>query len=140
MAAVEQFEPGAAPAPAPKIMVRDVDVFYGDKQALSDISLDIGRNEVVAMIGPSGCGKSTLLRHMIGAIKPDSGRVELLGQDITDLSEDDMDKIKKQMLTAKAEGNIFLNDGISRQWFDSIAIDTISFPASAAAIEMRPCQ
>jgi len=41
---------------------RNVDVFYGDKQAIFDVSLDIGKNEVLAMIGPSGCGKSTFLR------------------------------------------------------------------------------
>ncbi|MCW8109532.1 phosphate ABC transporter ATP-binding protein PstB [Alteromonas ponticola] len=42
--------------------MRNVDVFYGDKQAIYDVSLDIGKHEVVAMIGPSGCGKSTFLR------------------------------------------------------------------------------
>lgn len=46
----------------PKISTRNVDVFYGDKQAIFDVSLDIGANEVVALIGPSGCGKSTYLR------------------------------------------------------------------------------
>ncbi|WP_269468694.1 phosphate ABC transporter ATP-binding protein PstB [Alteromonas sp. ASW11-130] len=46
----------------PKMTMRNVDVFYGDKQAIHDVSLDIGKNEVVAMIGPSGCGKSTFLR------------------------------------------------------------------------------
>nr|WP_236994834.1 phosphate ABC transporter ATP-binding protein PstB [Granulosicoccus antarcticus] len=40
----------------------NVNVFYGEKQAIFDVSLDIGINEVVAMIGPSGCGKSTFLR------------------------------------------------------------------------------
>ncbi|MDA7687933.1 phosphate ABC transporter ATP-binding protein PstB [Pseudomonadales bacterium] len=40
----------------------NVDVFYGDKQAIFDVSLDIAKNEVIAMIGPSGCGKSTFLR------------------------------------------------------------------------------
>jgi len=45
-----------------RICCRDVNVFYGDKQAIFDVSLDIGRNEVIAMIGPSGCGKSTFLR------------------------------------------------------------------------------
>ncbi len=39
-----------------------VDVFYGDKQAIKNVSLDIGNNEVISMIGPSGCGKSTFLR------------------------------------------------------------------------------
>ena len=42
-----------------KMSMRNVNVFYADKQAIHDVSLDIGKNEVVAMIGPSGCGKST---------------------------------------------------------------------------------
>ncbi len=46
----------------PRIQCRDVSVFYADKQALFNVSLDIARNEVIAMIGPSGCGKSTFLR------------------------------------------------------------------------------
>lgn len=46
----------------PKIVSRNVNVYYGDKQAIKNVSLDIGANEIVAMIGPSGCGKSTFLR------------------------------------------------------------------------------
>jgi len=46
----------------PKMQAVDVDVFYGEKQAIYNVTLDIGKNEVVAMIGPSGCGKSTFLR------------------------------------------------------------------------------
>jgi phosphate transport system ATP-binding protein len=41
---------------------RNVNVYYGDKQAIKNVSLDIGRNEVLSMIGPSGCGKSTFIR------------------------------------------------------------------------------
>ncbi|WP_438951113.1 phosphate ABC transporter ATP-binding protein PstB [Porticoccus sp.] len=48
----------------PKMRMRDVDVFYDTDQAIHGISLDIGKNEVVALIGPSGCGKSTFLRCM----------------------------------------------------------------------------
>jgi phosphate transport system ATP-binding protein len=46
----------------PKMSSRNCDVFYGDKQAIFDVNLDIGNNEIIAMIGPSGCGKSTYLR------------------------------------------------------------------------------
>ena len=46
----------------PRMSTRNVNVFYGEKQAIFDVSLDIGKNEVIAMIGPSGCGKSTFLR------------------------------------------------------------------------------
>ena len=45
-----------------KMSVRNVDVFYGEKQAIFDVNLDIGKNQVISMIGPSGCGKSTFLR------------------------------------------------------------------------------
>ena len=45
-----------------KLSARNVSVYYGEKQAIFDVSLDIGANEVIALIGPSGCGKSTFLR------------------------------------------------------------------------------
>ncbi|MFZ8899198.1 MAG: phosphate ABC transporter ATP-binding protein PstB [Alphaproteobacteria bacterium] len=61
MADGERFNMEAAEA---KVLVRDVNVYYGEKQALFDIDLDIGRNQVTSLIGPSGCGKSTFLRCM----------------------------------------------------------------------------
>ena len=45
-----------------KLSVRDLDLFYGEKQALIKINMDIKSNKVTALIGPSGCGKSTFLR------------------------------------------------------------------------------
>lgn len=53
---------GEARVENPKMSATGVDVFYADKQAIFGVDLDIGNNEVIAMIGPSGCGKSTLLR------------------------------------------------------------------------------
>ncbi len=50
--------------PDTKIVVRNLNFFYGDKQALFDVSLDISTNKVFALIGPSGCGKSTFLRTL----------------------------------------------------------------------------
>lgn len=46
----------------PRMICRNVNVFYDDKHAINDVSIDIGNNEVLAMIGPSGCGKSTFIR------------------------------------------------------------------------------
>jgi phosphate transport system ATP-binding protein len=53
---------GAITVQDPVMSARQVNVFYGAKQAVRDVSLDVGRNSVVALIGPSGCGKSTFLR------------------------------------------------------------------------------
>lgn len=72
-----------------RMSCRDVNVFYGDKQALRNVSLDIGRNEVIAMIGPSGCGKSTFIRclnRMNDTIEKCriEGKITLDGVDIYD--------------------------------------------------------
>lgn len=48
----------------PRIVCKNVNVYYGEKQAISDLSLEIGNNEVISFIGPSGCGKSTFLRTL----------------------------------------------------------------------------
>jgi phosphate transport system ATP-binding protein len=56
------IEPQTAVVGRTKVAVRDLSVFYGDKQALVDVRLDIPANKVTALIGPSGCGKSTFLR------------------------------------------------------------------------------
>ena len=53
---------GTPLADNPKMSMRDVNVHYGEKQAIFNVDLDIAQNQVIAMIGPSGCGKSTFLR------------------------------------------------------------------------------
>ena len=70
-----------------KMSARNVNVYYGEKQAIVDVSLDIGKNEVLAMIGPSGCGKSTILRCLnrmndIIPICRVQGDITLDGEDI----------------------------------------------------------
>ena len=77
----------------PKMSARSVDVFYADKQAIYDVNLDIGNNEVIAMIGPSGCGKSTFLRclnRMNDSIPicRVSGKLTLDGEDILSRDQD----------------------------------------------------
>ena len=72
-----------------KITARNVNVYYGEKQAIKDVSLDIGVGEVVSFIGPSGCGKSTFLRclnRMNDTIESCSitGDIRLDGDDIYD--------------------------------------------------------
>ncbi|OLZ40281.1 phosphate ABC transporter ATP-binding protein [Natrinema saccharevitans] len=71
----------------PKLSVEDLDVYYGDEQALRGITMDIPENSVTALIGPSGCGKSTFLRclnRMNDRIKSArvDGSVELEGEEI----------------------------------------------------------
>jgi len=77
----------------PRIVCRNVDVAYDDKLAIRNVSIDIGKNEVIAMIGPSGCGKSTFLRALnrmndiIESCRV-TGTIELDGKDIYSKSTD----------------------------------------------------
>ena len=72
-----------------KMSMRDVSVYYADKQAIHSVDLDIGKNQVIAMIGPSGCGKSTFLRSLnrmndtIDICRVE-GKITLDGEDIYD--------------------------------------------------------
>jgi lipopolysaccharide export system ATP-binding protein len=58
---------------------------YDKRVVLSDVSLTVGRGEVVGLLGPNGAGKTTCFYSIMGLVKPDAGRIELDGQDITDL-------------------------------------------------------
>jgi phosphate transport system ATP-binding protein len=83
----------AVPLGEPKVTARGVNVFYGEKQALFDVDLDIPENQVTALIGPSGCGKSTFLRcfnRMNDVIEGcvTLGDIELDGRNILLPSED----------------------------------------------------
>jgi phosphate transport system ATP-binding protein len=89
---VERREAPAAPADA-KMVTRNVNLWYGEKQALFDVGLDIAERQVTALIGPSGCGKSTFLRclnRMNDVIEGCriEGEIRLDGEDVYDRSVD----------------------------------------------------
>ena len=78
---------------SPRMTCRNVDVFYGEKRAINKVSIDVGQNQVLAMIGPSGCGKSTFLRCLnrmndtVSSCRVE-GEIRLDGIDIYDASID----------------------------------------------------
>jgi phosphate transport system ATP-binding protein len=77
----------------PRMTCRNVNVFYGGKQAIFDVNLDIGKHQVLSMIGPSGCGKSTFLRCLNRMndtidICRVTGQIRMDGQDIYDSALD----------------------------------------------------
>lgn len=101
-------------------MIKLVDICknFGDKQALKHINLEVKKGETLAIIGGSGSGKSTLLRLMIGLIRPSSGQLYVKGQEVSNLSEDEMDKVRLSM------GMVFQYSAL----FDSITVgDNVAF-------------
>ncbi|MEO8538004.1 MAG: ABC transporter ATP-binding protein [Betaproteobacteria bacterium] len=67
------------------LAIERVSVAYGAARVLDDVTLDVGRGELVALLGSSGCGKTTLLRAIAGFVRPQSGRIRVAGRDITAL-------------------------------------------------------
>jgi branched-chain amino acid transport system ATP-binding protein len=65
------------------LRVCDIDVFYGDAQALDRVSLDVGEGKIVAIVGANGAGKTSLIRTIAGMQRPARGRIVFRGTDIT---------------------------------------------------------
>lgn len=84
-------------ADTPAISVVNLRVSYGEREILHGISFDIKRGETMVILGGSGSGKSTLLRTLVGLEKPTSGEVWINGTNTTNISEREMDAIRKKM-------------------------------------------
>ena len=67
------------------LAVKDVDLFYGDAQALDAVSLDVPEGEIVAIVGANGAGKSSLIRTIAGIERARSGKIHFSGREITRL-------------------------------------------------------
>lgn len=68
---------------APALQVRDLTKAFGSNQVLRGVSLDLVPGEALGVIGPNGCGKSTLINCMSGVLRPNGGRVQYTGMDVT---------------------------------------------------------
>ena len=77
---------GHAASPGTLIAVTEVSKSFGGVQAVTRVSLDVPRGDIVSVIGPNGAGKTSLLNMISGFYHPDSGRIALEGRDITDLA------------------------------------------------------
>jgi phospholipid/cholesterol/gamma-HCH transport system ATP-binding protein len=70
---------------------------YGDREIIKNVSFSIPKGMTTVILGGSGCGKSTLLKHLIGLLKPTSGRILINGNDTTALDEKELDEVRKRM-------------------------------------------
>ena len=74
---------GALP-PAPAAWCSGLRKRYGRQQAVADVSLEVGRGEVVGLLGPNGAGKTSVIKMLLGLVRPDGGEVLLLGRPASD--------------------------------------------------------
>src|SRR5271168_2010898 len=85
------------PSSEAAISVVNLRVSYGEREILHGITFDVRRGETMVILGGSGSGKSTLLRTLVGLEKPTSGEVWIQGANIAEISEREMDSIRKKM-------------------------------------------
>ncbi len=92
---------------------------FGKQKVLNGVDLRVADGELIAIIGESGGGKSVLLRHLIGLLKPDRGRIEVEGEDITKVKGRKLDEIRAKF------GVVFQGGAL----FDSLTVyENVAFP------------
>ena len=93
------------------IEIKNLNKSYGDLRVLNDISVNIKKGEVIAIIGPSGGGKSTFLRCINRLEEPDSGHIKINGEDILD-KKSDINKIRQKVSMVFQHFNLFANKNV----------------------------
>jgi phospholipid/cholesterol/gamma-HCH transport system ATP-binding protein len=110
---------GESEKTGPYIEFKDVSKSFGDKTVLDHVTFDVMAGETVCILGRSGVGKSVTLQNIMGFLKPDSGRVIVAHEDITDYSEQEMERIRKKVTM------VFQNGAL----FDSLSVgENVAFP------------
>jgi phospholipid/cholesterol/gamma-HCH transport system ATP-binding protein len=105
--------------PQPYIEFKDVSKAFGSNRVLDHVSFWVLPGETLCILGRSGVGKSVSLHNIMGFLKPDSGRIIVAGEDITDYSERELERIRKKVTM------VFQNGAL----FDSLSVgENVAFP------------
>lgn len=98
---------GTANRSACAIVFEDVRLAFGDTEVLRGVSFTLPAGETKALFGVAGAGKSTILKLVLGLVKPDAGRIFVLGEDITELREEDLFGIRGRIGMVFQESALF---------------------------------
>ena len=116
--------PGSAPAPTmsgPVVSIQNVTMRFGMHTVLKDISFDVPRGEISAVLGPSGTGKSVLLKVIIGLLRPQQGQVYVDGEPMVGVREKEVLRIRRKFGVLFQDGALFG----SMNLFDNIAFPLV---------------
>ena len=110
----------------PFIEFKDVHKSFDAFTVLAGVSFEVERGETFAILGPSGVGKTVTLTHVVGLLKPDSGRICVDGMDITDMDEQRLTIVRKKVQLVFQSGALF----------DSLSVrDNVAFPLSDTGLD-----
>lgn len=130
--AIEQPLPVTQNAPTDVIVFENVSIAFEEKLVLEEISFRLAKGETKAIFGVAGSGKSTLLKLALGLMKPDSGHIYVLGDDVTQMSENALFELRRRI------GIVFQESAL----FDSLTVrENVAFrlleEASASEVEIE---
>jgi phospholipid/cholesterol/gamma-HCH transport system ATP-binding protein len=102
-------EPESSPDSSPEaiISLRGVTKRFGSHTVLEDITFDVPKGRITAIMGPSGTGKSVLLKNIIGLLRPDAGEIWVDGEQIVGMSEKDLYRIRRKFGVLFQDGALF---------------------------------
>src|SRR2546426_7364448 len=92
---------------SPVIVFEDVSIAFQGKQVVDGISVRLPRGETKAIFGVAGSGKSTILKMAIGLLKPDAGRIYLLGEEVTQKPEEELFELRSKVGIVFQESALF---------------------------------
>jgi phospholipid/cholesterol/gamma-HCH transport system ATP-binding protein len=115
------------------IEFENVSIAFDEKVVLQDISFRLSHGETKAVFGVAGSGKSTLLKMAIGLLRPDSGRIFVLGEEITHMSERDLFELRRRVGIVFQESALF----DSLRVYENVAFRLMEEGISATEIEER---
>src|ERR1700674_2639202 len=105
--ALEQpVKPAAGPV-SPMLVFENVSIAFEDKPVLDGISFHLNRGETKAIFGIAGSGKSTILKLALGLFKPDAGRIQVLGDDVTQMPEAALFELRRKIGMVFQESALF---------------------------------
>jgi phospholipid/cholesterol/gamma-HCH transport system ATP-binding protein len=94
-------------APEAVISLRGVTKRFGSHTVLEDITFDVPRGRITAILGPSGTGKSVLLKNIIGLLRPEAGEIWVEGENIVGMSEKDLYRVRRKFGVLFQDGALF---------------------------------
>ncbi len=101
------------------LFISHISKSFGSNTVLKDINLEIKKGETVTILGKSGTGKSVILKCIIGLLYPDSGSIEVFGENISELNETELKDVRKKI------GFLFQSGAL----YDSMIVrDNLEFP------------
>lgn len=105
-----EMNPGEHKTPAADdaiIRIRDLVFRRGERTILDGVNIDVPRGSIVAFMGPSGVGKTTILRLISGQLRPDSGTIEINGQRVSDMSDRELNRFRRNIGVLLQDGALF---------------------------------